>query len=118
MFALSLVVAVSVQFVGALLLLSLLITPAAAASQITARPVFVYLLSMLFAISAGVGGILLSLGPGLPISPYITTISFLIYLGCWAIGYFRKKAGWNHRNQPDAPLGAKIECASQPSARA
>ena len=116
MFALSLVVAVSVQFVGALLLLSLLITPAAAASQITARPV--YLLSMLFAISAGVGGILLSLGPGLPISPYITTISFLIYLGCWAIGYFRKKAGWNHRNQPDAPLGAKIECASQPSARA
>ena len=118
MFALSLVVAVSVQFVGALLLLSLLITPAAAASQITARPVFVYLLAMLFAISAGVGGILLSLGPGLPISPYITTISFLIYLGCWAIGYFRKKAGWNHRNQPDAPLGAKIECASQPSARA
>lgn len=97
MFALSLVVAVSVQFVGALLLLSLLITPAAAASQVTARPIYVYLLSMLFAITAGVGGILLSLGPGLPISPYITTISFVIYLSCWGIGYLRKKAGWNKR---------------------
>ena len=97
MFALSLVVAVSVQFVGALLLLSLLITPAAAASQVTARPIYVYLLSMLFAIIAGVGGILLSLGPGLPISPYITTISFVIYLSCWGIGYLRKKAGWNKR---------------------
>lgn len=97
MFALSLVVAVSVQFVGALLLLSLLITPAAAASQVTARPIYVYLLSVLFAIFAGVGGILLSLGPGLPISPYITTISFVIYLSCWGIGYLRKKAGWNKR---------------------
>lgn len=97
MFALSLVVAVSVQFVGALLLLSLLITPAAAASQVTARPLFIYILSMVFAITAGVGGILLSLGPGLPISPYITTISFLIYLICWAIGFMRKKAGWQQR---------------------
>lgn len=97
MLILSLVVAVSVQFVGALLLLSLLITPTAAASQITARPLNVYLLSMLFAITAGVGGILLSLGPGLPISPYITTISFLIYLLCWGIGWLRRRAGWGKR---------------------
>lgn len=100
MMTLSLVVAVSVQFVGALLLLSLLITPTAAATQITARPLFVYLLSMLFAMIAGVGGILLSLGPGLPISPYITTISFIIYLICLAIGYWRRKMGWQKRNIP------------------
>lgn len=97
MMILSLVVAVSVQFVGALLLLSLLITPTAAATQVTARPLFVYLLSMLFAMIAGVGGILLSLGPGLPISPYITTISFIIYLICLAIGYWRRKMGWQKR---------------------
>ncbi|MFO1365401.1 MAG: metal ABC transporter permease [Moraxella osloensis] len=64
MFALSLVVAVSVQFIGAFTLryyhYSCL---AAAASQVTARPIYVYLLSMLFAIAAGVSGILLSLGP-------------------------------------------------------
>ncbi|WP_410472030.1 metal ABC transporter permease [Faucicola mancuniensis] len=98
MLILSLVVAVSVQLVGALLLLSLLITPTAAASQVTARPVLIYGLSMLFAMVAGVGGILLSLGPGLPISPYITTISFLIYLLCLAIGFFRKKSGWQRRH--------------------
>ncbi len=97
MFVLSLVVAVSVQFVGALLLLSLLITPTAAASCITARPLYLYLLSMLFAIVAGVGGILLSLGPGLPISPYITSISFLIYVLCWGVGKLRLKSGWNRR---------------------
>lgn len=97
MLTLSLVVAVSVQLVGALLLLSLLITPTASASQITARPLWIYLLSMLFAITAGVGGILLSLGPGLPISPYITTISFLIYLICCLIGFLRKKQGWQAR---------------------
>lgn len=97
MLVLSLVVAVSVQLVGALLLLSLLITPTAAASQITARPLFLYGFSMLFAMIAGVGGILLSLGPGLPISPYITTISFLIYLLCLGIGLLRKKSGWQHR---------------------
>lgn len=97
MLILSLVVAVSVQFVGALLLLSLLITPTAAASQVTARPLWVYGLSISFAIIAGVGGILLSLGAGLPISPYITTISFLIYLLCWAIGSYRRRHGWNKR---------------------
>jgi zinc/manganese transport system permease protein len=29
-----------------------------------------------------VGGILLALGSSVPISPYVTTISFLIYLVC------------------------------------
>jgi zinc/manganese transport system permease protein len=29
-----------------------------------------------------VGGILLALGASVPISPYVTTISFLIYLVC------------------------------------
>lgn len=112
MMVLSLVVAVSVQLVGALLLLSLLITPTAAATQITARPLFVYGLSMLFAMIAGVGGILLSLGPGLPISPYITTISFFIYLICLLIGYVRKKQGWQQRldnqNKPNYAMD-KIE---------
>jgi zinc/manganese transport system permease protein len=33
-----------------------------------------------FAVVAVVGGILLALGGGLPISPYVTTLSFAIYL--------------------------------------
>jgi zinc/manganese transport system permease protein len=33
-----------------------------------------------------VGGIMLALGSSLPISPYVTTISFLIYAVCRFVG--------------------------------
>lgn len=80
MLLLGLAVAASVQIVGALLVMTLLVTPAAAALRITASPVLAPLLSVGFAVLAVVGGILLALGGGLPISPYVTTLSFLIYL--------------------------------------
>jgi zinc/manganese transport system permease protein len=82
MVLLGLAVAVSIQVVGALLVLALLVTPAAAAMRVTAAPVRVTLLSVLFAVTSVVGGILLALGSTIPISPYVTTISFTIYLGC------------------------------------
>jgi len=80
MLLLGLAVAASVQVVGALLVLSLLVTPAASAMRITRNPAMVALLSVLFALLAVIGGILLAVGAGLPISPYVTTISFVIYL--------------------------------------
>jgi len=80
MLLLGLSVAASVQVVGALLVLSLLVTPAAAALRITRSPILTPILSVAFALVAVLGGILLALGGGLPISPYVTTISFLIYL--------------------------------------
>ncbi|MFI7483258.1 metal ABC transporter permease [Kocuria sp. M1R5S2] len=73
-------VALSVQIVGALLVLALLITPAAAAMHLTASPVRLVVLSVLFAELAMVGGMLLALGGSLPISPYVTTISFTVWL--------------------------------------
>lgn len=83
---LGLTVAVSVQVIGALLVLALLVTPAAAALRVSASPVLVPLLSMVFGFVSAVGGIVLALGGSLPISPYITTISFAIYLVCRLIG--------------------------------
>jgi zinc/manganese transport system permease protein len=80
MLLLALAVAASVQIVGALLVMTLLVTPAAAALRLTSSPLLVPLLSMVFAVVAVVGGILLALGGGLPISPYVTTLSFGIYL--------------------------------------
>lgn len=80
MLLLALAVAASLQIVGALLVLTLLVTPAAAALRLTASPLWVPILSMVFAVVAVVGGILLALGGGLPISPYVTTLSFAIYL--------------------------------------
>ena len=75
-------VGASEQVVGALLVLSVLVTPAAAALRISSSPVVVPVLSTAFALVSLVGGILLALGSSVPISPYVTTISFLIYLVC------------------------------------
>jgi zinc/manganese transport system permease protein len=80
MLLLALAVAASVQVVGALLVMTLLVTPAAAALRLTSSPVLVPVLSVSFAVVSVVGGILLALGGGLPISPYVTTLSFAIYL--------------------------------------
>jgi zinc/manganese transport system permease protein len=93
MVLLGLAVAVSIQVVGALLVLALLVTPAAAAMRVTSNPLVTPLLSVGFAVVAVVGGIMLSLGGGLPISPYVTTISFVIYLVCRALGKRRIAKG-------------------------
>ncbi|MFE7243741.1 metal ABC transporter permease [Streptomyces sp. NPDC057580] len=82
MLVLGLAVALCVQIVGALLVLSLLVTPAAAAARITASTVLLPVLSVVFALVSMEGGILLALGSAIPISPYVTTISFMIYLAC------------------------------------
>ncbi|MGA1627605.1 MAG: metal ABC transporter permease, partial [Aquiluna sp.] len=77
---LGLAVAAAVQIVGALLVLALLVTPAAAALRLSSSQLWVPVLSVSFALVAMVGGTLLALGGTLPISPYVTTISFTIYL--------------------------------------
>lgn len=89
MFLLGVSVALSIQVVGALLVLALLITPAAAALKVTSSPRIVVLLSVIFACVSVVGGILLALGGRIPISPYVTTISFMIYLVCRGISWQR-----------------------------
>ncbi|MBD2900272.1 hypothetical protein amrb99_92730 [Actinomadura sp. RB99] len=93
MLVLGLAVAVSVQVVGALLVLALICTPAAAAVRVTASPVLVPVLSAALATVSVVGGILLSLGAGVPISPYVTTISFALYAACRAAGALRARRG-------------------------
>ncbi|KQV25884.1 metal ABC transporter permease [Yonghaparkia sp. Root332] len=105
MVLLGLTVAVSVQVIGALLVLALLVTPAAAALRVSASPVLVPLLSMVFGLVSAVGGILLALGGSLPISPYITTISFAIYLVCRLLER-RLKGGASRR--PRTPALAEV----------
>jgi len=84
MLLLGLTVAMSVQIVGALLVLS-----------------------VVFAVVSVVGGILIALGGSIPISPYVTTISFTIYLACRAIAAVRARRGWATRPAED-PLAAAI----------
>ena len=98
MLLLGLTVAMSVQIVGALLVLSVVCTPAAAAMRVTASPVLVPVLSVVFAVTATMGGTLLELGSySVPISPYVTTISFTIYAVCRVIGAIRTRQGWTTR---------------------
>ncbi|WP_158867229.1 metal ABC transporter permease [Leifsonia sp. AG29] len=92
MVLLGLAVAVSVQIVGALLVLSLLVTPAAAAMRLSSSPLAVPLLSVGFALVSVVGGIMLAVGSALPISPYVTSISFFIYVVCRVLGRRREGA--------------------------
>lgn len=86
MLLLGLIVAVAVHIIGALLVMALLVTPAAAAMRVASGPLSVPLLSALFGFVSAVGGILLAIMGTLPVSPYITTISFVIYLVCRGIG--------------------------------
>jgi zinc/manganese transport system permease protein len=86
MVLLGLIVAVSVQIIGALLVLALLVTPAASAMRISSSPIAVPVLSMVFGLVSAVGGILIAIGGSLPISPFITSISFAIYLVCRVLG--------------------------------
>jgi zinc/manganese transport system permease protein len=108
MVLLGLAVAMSIQIVGALLVLSIICTPAAAAMRVTASPRLVTLLSVLFAVFSVVGGILLALGSSIPISPYVTTISFAIYLACRMIGNWRSRRGWSTAHAEIAPVSPLV----------
>jgi zinc/manganese transport system permease protein len=107
MLVLGLAVAMSIQVVGALLVLSLLVTPAAAAMRVSASALWVPVLSVIFATVSTVGGIMLALGSRIPISPYITTVSFLIWVVCRVIGGRRARRGWSRRvTPPPTPAAA------------
>src|SRR5207248_2027306 len=70
----------AIQVVGVLLVLTLVITPAAAATRVTARPLMAIALSVGIALVATEGGILLSLVKAWPTSFFISTISFAAYV--------------------------------------
>jgi zinc/manganese transport system permease protein len=91
MLLLGLTVAVAVHIIGALLVMALLVTPAAAAMRVTSGPLATPLLAAAFGVVSAVGGILLAVMGTLPVSPYITTISFLLYLVCRIIGSRRTR---------------------------
>ena len=91
MLLLGLVVAVAVHIIGALLVLALLVTPAAAAMRVSSNPVAVPLLAATFGVVSAVGGILLAIMGTLPVSPYITTLSFVIYLVCRGVDAARRR---------------------------
>ncbi|EID54781.1 metal ABC transporter permease [Saccharomonospora xinjiangensis] len=104
--------ALGVQIVGALLVVALMVTPAAAAARVTASPLRATVLAVVFAELAALGGIVLSLAPGAPVSFFVTAISFTIYLVCRIVEYARAKV----RRTPGANDSEAAEPVSAASA--
>ena len=83
----ALTTAEAIQVVGVLLVLTLVITPAAAAQRLTVRPGLTVLVSIGIALVSTEGGILLSLAQPWPTSFFISSISFGFYLAArlWSL---------------------------------
>jgi zinc/manganese transport system permease protein len=86
---LALTTAEAIQVVGVLLVLTLVITPAAAAQRLTGRPGRALLLSVVIALVSTEGGILLSLAKPWPTSFFISTLSFAAYVGARVVDWSR-----------------------------
>ncbi len=83
----ALTTAEAIQVVGVLLVLTLVITPAAAAQRLTVRPGLTVLVSIGIALVSTEGGILLSLAQPWPTSFFISSISFGFYVAArlWSL---------------------------------
>lgn len=81
--------ALAVPIVGAILVLSVTVIPGAAAARVTASPLAATLIAVGLAEVSLLGGTLLSLAPGLPVSGYVATLAFIGYLACRMIGRMR-----------------------------
>lgn len=87
LFVLALTVTSAAQIVGTLLVLSLAITPAAAAQRLATKPSSITLLSIVFALIAALGGITASLVSGtVKPSIFVTIISFSLYVFARIVG--------------------------------
>ena len=73
-------VAEAIQVVGVLLVLTLLITPAASAQKLTVRPATATALGVAIALVCTLGGVLASLLSIYPASFFVSAISFAIYV--------------------------------------
>jgi zinc/manganese transport system permease protein len=87
----ALTTAEAIQVVGVLLVLTLVITPAASAQRLTVRPGLTLLLSIGIALVSTEGGILLSLAKSWPTSFFISSISFAFYVAARIASYARNR---------------------------
>jgi zinc/manganese transport system permease protein len=91
-------VAETIQVTGVLLILTLVVTPAAAATRLSARPAAVMALSIGAALVAAEGGVLASLEWDAPASFFVSMISFAVYVVARLVGSRRR----GRRSTPDS----------------
>ena len=120
---LALTVTGAAQVVGTLLVLSLAITPAAAAQRLSASPLVVAGLSIVFALVAADGGLLASFQSNVKASVFITSVSFAIYVAARLAGpLLRDRRRSRHQGHPArqeaTPLRPTAEVPGTPVAAA
>jgi zinc/manganese transport system permease protein len=103
---LALTTAEAIQVVGVLFVLTLVITPAAAAQRLTGRPGLALVLSVGIALVSTEGGILLSLAQPWPTSFFIATISFTFYVAA-------RLHDWNRSRERRRPTLLRAQALEQ-----
>jgi zinc/manganese transport system permease protein len=117
-YVLAITVTEAAQIVGTLLVLSLAITPAAAARALTANPVRVIGISVLFALIAADGGLLLGLQfDNIKASFFISALSFAIYLAARLVGMgdSRRPARWWSGRRGRAQVASAADASTSSS---
>jgi zinc/manganese transport system permease protein len=104
MLLLALAVAEAVQVVGVLLIFALLVTPAAIAERLTARPPVALALSVLLALLFTWAGLTVAYYTPYPVSFFITTFAFATYLLVRALAWARRAVA-----RPAAAVGESHE---------
>jgi zinc/manganese transport system permease protein len=82
-------VAATAEITGALLVFALLVTPAATAQQITARPGPGLALSVALALSVTWAGLGIAYFSSYPVGFWVTTLSFGLYVAVRAVAHLR-----------------------------
>jgi len=80
MLLVALATSIAVQVVGVLLIFSLMVTPAAIAQRLAKRPWRAVVLSIIIALAATWFGLFVAFYEPYPVSFFITTIVFVLYL--------------------------------------
>ena len=80
MLLLAVAVSIAVQVVGVLLIFALMVTPAAIAIRLTKKPLYAITISVLIALFATWSGLFVSFYVPYPVSFFITSIVFILYL--------------------------------------
>lgn len=100
---LALTITMAVQVVGTLLLFALVVTPAATALRITARPVRVALIAVALALAAVWGGLVLSAMVDLPPSFFIVSLAVTAWLVVLAVVGRRRRRPADYRQDAHHP---------------
>ena len=95
MLLLAVAISIAVQVIGVLLIFAMMVTPAAIAVRLTKRPLTAVVVSVMVALSASWAGLFIAWYEPYPVSFFIVTIAFCIYVGVRAAQAL--SARWFHR---------------------